>query len=239
MIYFPIPQKLDSLMECATALFPLIGQVADLCSMVRTTPTNSVTIINQATVLQIQVQNWIPQVGLDHDMQGASDSQHVKHIIQTAKAHQYATLLYLHQAVPEIPSLSSTVLAKTTLKCLATVPPPSEAIIIQIYPLLVAGCEAEEEEDRQWVRERWKVMAARMWVGNVDRWWEITQEVWKRRDAAKASRKAELSAHSDQHRLPDIDQTGQIVEEMYPELTVRGRLHWVGVMKDLGLEVSF
>ena len=132
-------------------------------------------------------------------------------------------------------------LAKTILKFLATVPPPSQAIIVQIYPLFVAGCEVEQEEDRQWVRERWAFMAARMWVGNVDRCWEITQEVWSRRNAANACRKAKLGAQSDQYQLLNTQQTenSMEMEKMDPELTIRGKLHWAGVMRDWEWEVSF
>jgi hypothetical protein len=236
----PIPQKLDSLMGCATELFLLIRKVADFCVKVRANSANSPAIIREASILQHKIQSWSPEVGLHSDMQvDPSDSQKIRDAIQTAEAHRYATLLYLHQAAPEVSSLSCEELAKTTLKFLATVPPPSQAIIGQIYPLLVAGCEADEEEDRQWVSERWQFIASRMWVGNVDRCWEITQEVWKRRDAAKAFRKGHLGAQSDQHQLPDTLQTGETIEDMDPELTVRGGLHWAGVMKDWGWEVSF
>jgi hypothetical protein len=241
-VRFPIRQKLDSFMGCATTLFPLIGQVADLCYKVRRTPTNSASIISQATFLQDKIQNWSPGDRSYSDIQDDSNNgQHILHTIQTAKAHRYATLLYLHQAVPEIPSPSSEVLAKTILKFLATVPPPSQAIIVQIYPLFVAGCEVEQEEDRQWVRERWAFMAARMWVGNVDRCWEITQEVWSRRNAANACRKAKLGAQSDQYQLLNTQQTenSMEMEKMDPELTIRGKLHWAGVMRDWEWEVSF
>jgi hypothetical protein len=234
-IYFPIPipQKRDSLMGYATTLFPLIGEVADLCSRVQATPANSASTISQAVVLQNKIQNWTPGVGLFSDIQDDPHNiQQTLHILPTAEAHRYATLLYLHQAVPEIYSLSSKQLAKITLNYLAAVSAHSNAVFVHVYPLLVAGCEADEEEDRQWVRERWQLMAAPMWIGNVDSCWEITQVVWSRRDAANVYKNAKPAAHGDQHRLLDTQDTGKSIEEMDPELTVRGRLHWAGVVKD-------
>jgi len=246
-IYFPlpIPQKLDPLMGCATTLFPLIGRVADLCSRVRATPTNSTAIINEATVLKNKIEDWNLGFNFYWEILNAPcDIYRISYALKTAEAYRYATLLYLHQAVPEIYSLGSKQLAKTILNRLAAVPTHSNTVFVQLYPLLVAGCVVDEIEDRQWVRERWLFMAARMWVGNVDRCWKITQEVWSRRDAAKAHKKAEVAAHSDQHSLPNryiyiyIPQTGQIIEEMDPELTIRGKLHWAGVMRDWGWEMG-
>lgn len=40
-------------------------------------------------------------------------------LYQTAEAYRYATLLYLHQAVPEIPSMYCAQLADKVFKCLA------------------------------------------------------------------------------------------------------------------------
>jgi hypothetical protein len=235
----PIPQKRNPLMG-VTTLFPLIRQVADLCSKVRATPMNSAAIISEATVLQNKLQAWSPTNDIFSDTH--DDPNNIPRIVRaliTADSHRYATLLYLYQAVPELHSPSSKEIAKKILKFLADVPAHLDAFFVQPYPLLVAGCEADDEEDREWVGERWQVIAGRVWVDDVHRCWEITQEVWKRRDAAKACGKAKLAAHGDQHQLPNTQQAGNSMEKMDPELTVRGRLHWAGVVKDWGWEVSF
>jgi len=141
-------------------------------------------------------------------------------------------------------------------------------------------------------------MASRMWIGNIDRCWEVMTEVWSRRDSALKAREAmnqrqrpgmgqamihsesskrkfeEELAYDDMFSFSDMlnstgggpiikksriggamvmgmpmgsvmgRETGKrrsvaepITEEIDPELTVRGRLHWVGVMKDWGWEV--
>ncbi|PBP17080.1 C6 finger domain-containing protein [Diplocarpon rosae] len=181
--------EIDPLMGCASALFPLIGRVANLCRKVRKVKSNSIAIISQAMELKEAIVQWSPPPLLAIERPEDPTSE-IQHALQTAEAYRYATLLHLHQAVPEIPSWTSAQLAKKVLVYLATVPLSSRLVIVQIYPLLAAGCEAYENEDRQWVEERWQSMASRMWIGNIDRCWEVMQEVWARRDAAEAVKNA-------------------------------------------------
>ncbi|TVY24169.1 Beauvericin cluster-specific repressor [Lachnellula hyalina] len=271
--------EIDPLMGCAATLFPLIGRAANLCRKVRKVETNSIQLISQAIELKEAIEQWSPPPGSAFERPEDPTSE-IQHALQTAEAYRYATLLYLHQAVPEIPSFTSAQLAKKVLVYLATVPLSSRLVIVQIYPLLAAGCEAWDSEDRQWVEERWGSMVSRMWIGNIDRCFEVMQEVWSRRDN-DAAEKAEKEnsrrggvrmVHSESSKrkfeeelaLDDMfsfsdmlnaNSTGSsgdrqkrrntlgsigggkkrmepATEEMDPELTVRGRMHWVGVMKD-------
>ena len=91
-------------------------------------------------------------------------------------------LLYLHQALPEIPTESSAEIAKRVLVFLATVPLASRTVIVHIYPLMMAGCEVTSDEDRQWVKDRWSALSQRMRIGPIDKCLEVTREVWRRRD---------------------------------------------------------
>jgi len=267
--------EIDPLMGCASTLFPLIGKVANLCHKVRKAATNSIAIISQAMELKEAIVQWSPPHCATIERPEDPTSE-IQHALQTAEAYRYATLLYLHQAVPEIPSWSAAQLAKKVLVYLATVPLSSRLVIVQIYPLLAAGCEATEKEDRQWVEGRWQAMASRMWIGNIDRCWEVMQEVWSRRDEAQAAKEAAEQAkqrhrimHSEsskrkfeeevsegfsfedmlsgkRQRTSISDQAGGFErpvverkrvhepaeEDMDSELGVRGRLHWVSVMKE-------
>lgn len=277
--------EIDPLMGCAASLFPLIGRVANLCRKVRKVKTNSIAIISQAMELKEAIVQWSPPPVLMIERPEDPTSE-IQHALQTAEAYRFATLLYLHQAVPEIPSWTSAQLAKKVLVYLATVPLSSRLVIVQIYPLLAAGCEAYETEDRQWVEERWASMASRMWIGNIDRCWEVMQEVWSRRDAAEVARNAaekgkmkpgiSMMVHSESSKrkfeeelaMEDMFSFSDMLngtssaskrqrngrslsgtfspnsglerkrvhepvdEEMNFEVTVRGRMHWVGVMKD-------
>lgn len=177
---FESVNEVDPLMGCAGTLFPLIGRVANLVQKVRKTESNSFAIISQAIELKTLVEQWEPPAYFEPPEDPTSE---VQHSFQTAESYRWATLLYLHQAVPEIPSEPAAKLAKKVLVLLATVPISSRATIVQIYPLFAASCEAVEQEARQWVHERWTAMQQRLMIGNIDRCMEVIKEVWDRRDA--------------------------------------------------------
>ncbi|KKZ59915.1 hypothetical protein EMCG_05301 [[Emmonsia] crescens] len=289
--------EVDPLMGCATTLFPLISRVASLVQKVRRSKSNSIPLISQALELKTLIEQWeAPKY-----FQPPEDpTSNVQHSFQTAQAYRWATLLYLHQAVPEIPSESGAELAKRVLVLLATVPPSSRATIVHIYPLFVASCEVKSEEDRNWVKERWAAMQSRLMIGNIDRCLEVVREVWHRRDAFSrqnmsspqasfvqpvdtTKRKSiygvgksravdnddemeddsaifEFSDQGSRSKSAIADQ-GEFknsrsfssprqapvspirrrsfipgLDNVEIENTVRGRLHWVGVMKDWGWE---
>lgn len=289
-VYRPLGlnNEIDPLMGCASTLFPWIGRVANLVRKVRTSTTNSFSVISQAIDLKAALENWEPPLGFEAPEDPSSD---IQHSLQTAESYRWATLLYLHQAVPEIPSQSAAELAKKALVYLATVPLASRTVIVQIYPLLAAGCEATSMDDRTWVENRWAAMIQRMLIGNVDRCREVVKEVWDRRDAdemeklaqrhrrtasklqtgymypgsEKAKRKfrAEEDDHTPWLGLNDDLGTAKrratgdgmnlnedtsnlgflprkksidMLEEIDFEKTVRGRLHWIGVMRDWSWE---
>lgn len=174
--------EVDPLMGCATTLFPLIGRVANLIQRVRKTETNSLNIVSQAMELKEQLQRWqVPNTRLFERPEDPSSE--VQHSCQTADAYRYAMLLYLHQAVPEIPSDPPSTLAKKVLLTLASVPLSSRTTIVQIFPLFAASCEITNADDRNWVMTRWDAMMSRLKIGNVTSGWNVVQEVWSRRDA--------------------------------------------------------
>ena len=279
----PIDARLDPLMGCANTLFPLIGRVANLVRKVCRSQVNSPAIISQANDLKIALEGWDPPAFIERPDDPTTD---VQHTLQTAEAYRWATLLHLHFSVPELPSLSSSELARRVLQYLATVPLASRTVIVQIYPLMVAGCEASAEEDRHWVRDRWTSMNSRMRIGVIEKSATVTEEVWRRKDAYEAAPTSNrrLVATADLHparrrgqplvrtaggslSLGDPGRTGMVfsyVESenegtgsddevkkrardrrngrdpvmgvMDPAYTVRGHLHWVGVMWDWGWE---
>ena len=285
-----IDASLDPLMGFASRLFPIIGRVANLVRRVRRTSCNSPAIISAAVSLKTALEEWIPPP-LSAVEDPEDPSSNVQHNLQTAEAYRWATLLYLHQAVPEIPSLSSTELGKKVLGILATVPLSSRAVIVQIFPLTAGGCEAMDDETRQWVRDRWENMGRRMKIGVIDRCAEVCSEVWRRRDEyevvcqARSARSSTglVNRFSRELTSPDtfcndlfgMDEgldsrafalhaghpegstrrktTNRLTEqarmriahdwtrkqsrdaitgEVDPEYTIRGSLHWLGVMKD-------
>ena len=270
-------------MGCAVTLFPLIGRVANLVRKVCRSTTNSPAVISQANDLKAALEAWDPP---DYIERPEDVYTQVQHTLQTAEAYRLATLLHLHQSVPELPSSSAADLAQNVLQYLATVPPSSRTVIVQIYPLMVAGCEAVTKEDRDWVRERWGAMDKRMRIGVIEKSLAVTEEVWLRRDAyeAQPTSQRKLVATADlQHARnrgrpsvrtssgveeADPGRTGMVfsyveadgdgkaigettgkrhmparpgvggglIGSVDPAYTVRGHLHWVGVMWDWGWE---
>lgn len=230
-----------------------------------------------------QLEEWTPPSHIDSpEDQSTSPMDSIK----TAAAYQYATLLYLHQAFPELPSVSALALAKRALCELAAVEPSSRSSIVHIYPLMAAGCEMVDEEDRAWVVKRWELLSSRMKLGIIDKALTVTKEVWSRRDAYAAKRDVHaITRHDSVHRTESqkrnlyryLDNTdddicwlgsrykrresafgvqspstiSQLFEQerrrsdivprdhgklLDPEFTVRGRLHWLGVMQDWNWE---
>jgi hypothetical protein len=174
--------ELDPLMGYSTTLFPVMRRVADLINTVRrrSIPRNSPAIISKGLELKHIIEAWMPPVDLetvDDPLQDMTDA------IQTAEAYRWSTLCLLYQAVPELPNLTSYgELAQNILIYLATIPANSGTIIVHVFPLMVAGCDVVEEEDREFVRERWSAMSNRMATGMADQCLKITEEVWRRRD---------------------------------------------------------
>ncbi|CAG8027369.1 unnamed protein product [Penicillium nalgiovense] len=180
---------IDPLMGCATTLYPLMSRVANLIQQVRKSSSNTVSVVAQAMELKALVEQWEPPRWFEPPDDPSSE---VQHSIQVAHAYRWATLLYLHQAVPEIPSEPADELAKRVLILLATVPFTSRTTIIQMFPLLAAGSEVDTDDDRKWVLDRWTTIQSRLMLGGVDRCLEVLKEVWERRDTMNANREREM-----------------------------------------------
>ena len=177
----------DPLLGSAVSLFPLVSTAAKLVQKARSMERSSLALVSEAYGLQMKLQQWKPPSPAM--LERLVDQIEVLNTIQTAEALRYAILLYLHQAVPELPSLPAAELARKAVMKLATTPPMSRATNLQIFPLFAAGCEMTSEEDRNWVKTRWEALIKRLRVNNVDRSWDIVQEVWARRDAYEKRKK--------------------------------------------------
>ena len=242
--------EIDPLMGCATTLFPLIDRAMRLIQRVRRTDSNSVAIVSQAIELKALIERWEPPEFFEPPEDPTSE---VQHGIQTAYAYRWATLLYLHQAVPEMPmslEMTETELAKRILILLATVPLRSRTNIIHMFPLLVAGCEVDQEEDREWVMDRWAAVQARLMLGTGDRCLDVVREVWARRDAFEAEKKQQRQARAagstggkdTAAAAAAVMRRGSATASLGNieyEKTVRGRLHWVNVMREWEWEGEF
>ena len=255
--------NIDPLMGCAGSLFPLIGRVADLVRRVRKSQnkTNPPSVVSRAVEIMTAIERWTPSLGLVKSSNPESLTSNTSDIVQTANSHKWATLLLLSQAVPELPiRFSFLEMARKVLVFIATIPLNSRASIFQILPLMIAGCEVTDDEDRDWVREKWESMIGGNSSGIVERCLELTLEVWRRRDRlakrCKACRSSEERLANDTcsilDPLPDSQEScscgrqgqesvqsrqGEVESRTYDTLyTVRSRLHWLSVMEEWGWE---
>ena len=243
---------MDPRMGCAVTLFPLLSKVGSLVQRIRETTKNGLGMISEANDLREQLLEWEPP---DLDMFEPPDdvSSNVRHALQTAEAYRRAILLHLHQAVTVISAETSQEQARAILTSLAATPLSSRTMVVQTFPLLVGSCEVTEIDDREWVAQRWQAMLKRMPLPNVASCWKIVQETWRRRDHWESQRLARtLSPNTpgshlvlqmqkpaprrQQVRLPRRHTDVSLLSGEL-EYTVRGHLHWLGVMSDWNWEV--
>jgi hypothetical protein len=228
--------QIDPWMGYVRGLYPLIGRAADLCDKVRTTSSDSPSIITEAESLEREIEAWSPDTTILLRANGYSmDLGPMNDIIHMAEAYRYATILYLHQIVPEIPGTSIEELSRKVINRLSAMRSDSRITIVQNYPLFLAGCEVRSIEKRKWVKERWTAMMPRMNIKNVNKCLEITQEVWRQRDAYQKMRQQTGIRHG---RQPRLGYLGDADEEIDPDIAVKGRPAWASVMKDLNWAVS-
>ena len=257
-VYGPESQDedLDPLMGCASRLFPLIGDVANLVREIRKLNSSSPRIVSRAADLKAQILKWRPPL---HLRVPEDESIEVSHALNTAEAYRWSAILFLHQAVPMIATEPSPDLAERILYHLVAVPLSSRVIIIQIFPLLVAGCELITDENRLLVKDRWASMTSRMAIGNLDRCSDVVDEVWARRDLmmqlAQDRIKPDMMRDAVADELPfplrrgsTMSSTGSRPSVVRPDqlhrqgsdsdfdieqmMTVKGYGHWLTVMED-------
>lgn len=246
---------IDPLLGCGQSLFCIIGKVAALVSKIRKKKItegwqkrNSLGIITQGSELRQLLLDWKSTINanmMKNEDESGTKTWDLPSCIATAEAYRYATLLFLHQAVPEIPSLSSHELAEKIFLLLASIPKSSNTSVVHIFPLLVASCEAEAGEEREWCKARWKVLADRMWIGNVDRALEVVEEVWKRKDEqAESGKSIDTQSNSLGTHYNPLDGLMSVVNNEYANFTnssessgIESKDHWSNIMKEWGWEV--
>lgn len=240
--------EVDPLLGVGQSLFPIIGQVATLITKIRKQGRqrrNTLSDISRAVDLKRQLESWSPP--LVKNLQTQDPLFDASSAVATAEAYRYAALLYLHQAVPEVPSLSSHSLAENIMMLLASIPQRSRTCVTHIFPLLVASCEATPGDERDWILKKWEMLSDKMWIGNVDRALEVVKEVWKRKE--------QIQKDPAVSRSPSKDSASEGEEEFYkvsrrisecingPEVGniadegIWSWTHWGTVMKDWGWNI--
>lgn len=258
-------EYVDPLLGCSQLLFLIMGKVANLILKIRKlrlSPStrkkhNSLSTITTATQVKQQLIDWKPTITAQMVNSSYSDNEggvgstwDISLCIATAEAYRFASILYLHQAVPEIPSLLSHQLAEKIFILMALIPTTSHLYVVHIFPLLLSSCEAEPGEEREWCEARWLLLSQKMWIGNIDRAYEVVKEVWRRKDEHRRKRNANPDEKfgEEDERLRNISSqisglmavvNSEQNSAQFDDITggIASRLHWSAVMKEWGWEV--
>ncbi|GMM44496.1 hypothetical protein DAPK24_010710 [Pichia kluyveri] len=255
---------IDPLLGVAQTLFPIMGEVATLIAQIRHYKTvNSLSsktqvktplrLISKAVDLKSAIEHWkLPSLSkLKHQNQTEDPSFDLNAAVATAEAYRHSTLLYLHQIVPEIPSPTSHSLAENVMMLLASIPSTSRTVVTHMFPLFVASCEALPGEERDWAKDRWTELIDKMWIGTLERAWEVVKEVWARKDAFHGKNRdvdGNIDTLNQEHhpsndykkvkRRMSIVLNGEDDEILDDESNVFGSwTHWTTVMKEWGWEI--
>ncbi|KAL8673246.1 MAG: hypothetical protein Q9168_002322 [Polycauliona sp. 1 TL-2023] len=207
-------QQIDPLMGCASTLFPLIGRVANLVRRVRKTPQISINNLSQANDLKTAVESWEAPDCFAAPEDQTSD---IQHSLDTAEAYRWATLLYLHQAVPEIPSISSEELARKVI------------VVREVWN------RRDADEDEKNLRSRSNGHSA-----HAPSIRERLPRGFGADEVGFSSDRSSVQGTRMAHDMPPNclrRRSSESIEDLDYEKTVRGRSHWVGVMKDWQWEV--
>lgn len=264
--------KIDPLLGVAQTLFPIMSDVATLIEQVRRIKSKGkknidknmktpLRLISKAVELKNAIERWkIPSlVNVPDSIHTEDPTFDLNAAVATAEAYRYSVLLYLHQAVPEVPSQSSHSLAENVMMLLASVPTSSRTLVTHLFPLFVASCEATPGEEREWARERWNELSQKMWIGTIERAWEVVKEVWARKDALAGKKNSRIFAEKDSNQeIAILQQNEENNEVEYNKVKRRISMvihgndaesatdddnklgswtHWTTVMKEWGWEV--
>ena len=221
--------ELDPLLGCSSTLFPILARVASLLKRIRVYRLRIGMVdaplpeylMKPAINIKANLETWDPG-DVSTYSEPEDDPSSVRYGLATAETYRLVTIMLLYQAVPSLAEggdMITTVnqLAESAMGLLDSTPISSRVVIIQIFPLMLAGCEAKSTGGfREWVRERWKGMKGRMWIGNLECCSSVVEELWKRRDQFETMGMA---------RRRDYE--------------VGGRLHWTTVMREWRWEGEF
>jgi len=120
------------------------------------------------------------------DPLSASERARLHSILHNALAYRHSAFVYLYRTIYAYPRSHDTVQMHTRLAlrhCVSTVAyeGPMGALL---WPLFAAACEAMSSEDRELAARAFTAITKRQGMMNIERAWEIVQEVWRRADWA-------------------------------------------------------
>lgn len=172
----------------ATSLWPTIQELSNLSGL--KTELQSATAEGETTreealrseldrsaaTVEEALMAWQPE-----KMNLSANYEGIRH---SAMAYQHSGLVYLYRSVRGVSTSHEAVQLHTHVAlchCVGTVKSkgPMGALL---WPLFVAACEARAVSDRALAQEAFESLDRRQRMTNIERAWDIVQEVWRRAD---------------------------------------------------------
>ncbi|KAK3315393.1 fungal-specific transcription factor domain-containing protein [Apodospora peruviana] len=174
-------------------------------------------------------------------------------ILHNALAYRHSAFVYLYRTIYAHRRSHHAVQTHAHLSlmhCVATVchAGPMGALL---WPLFVAACEAVDAKDRELAGRAFAAIKKRQGMMNIERAWEIVQEVWRRADLAE-QRETEEDRNEDEVMMLSPD------DDAVEAATTTGKTHrkdhldsdavapaaapadlWRQVSKDMGVNIVF
>jgi hypothetical protein len=149
-------------------------------------------------------------------------------ILHNALAYRHSAFVYLYRTIYSYPRSHPAVQTNAHMAlehCVATVAyaGPMGALL---WPLFAAACEAVSTEDRSLAERAFSAIRKRQGMMNIERSWEIVQEVWRRADWAevvaglpdegrrRGSMQSMHNGNGDQQEDGEIDLWRQVSKDM-------------------------
>jgi hypothetical protein len=236
--------NVDTLLGMATSLWPILHRLSNLLSLKQELETavsngqhSKVVVLRTefettSGAIENALNQWKPHLPtesrivedeeMDTDENAPNDRGRFQSILNNALAYKHSAFVYLYRTIYCYPQRHHLVQRHTHLSlthCVATVANagPMGALL---WPLFVAACEALTPADRDLARVAFVAVDKRQGMKNIDRAWQIVQEVWRR-----------------------ADQMGATPEPMSPggpaAKTRRGVDLWRRVSQDMGVTIIF
>ncbi|KAG5974643.1 hypothetical protein E4U55_008131 [Claviceps digitariae] len=200
----------NALLGLATSLWPVIHRLSGLLPLkneLEDLVARSDVDLSKITAMQAEfdlecaivetsLNKWQPLMPTECDLYGDTKTmsssangkmKELQSIFHNALAYRHSALVYLYRTIYNSPRRNPIVqhhASVSLVHCKATVlhEGPMGALL---WPLFVASCEAVDTIDRHSARDTFQGITRRQGMANIDRAWEVVQEVWKRADKAE------------------------------------------------------
>ncbi|KAG5932663.1 hypothetical protein E4U60_005088 [Claviceps pazoutovae] len=191
----------NALLGLATSLWPVIHRLSGLLSLKNkvqdalyrgdsdmfSIAATQGLFDTECASIETCLHEWQPVLPTPEDATTtAGTMKELQSIFNNALAYRHSALVYLYRTIYNFSRTHPAVqhhASVSLVHCRATVlhEGPMGALL---WPLFVASCEAVDPVDRHSARETFQGIAHRQGMANIERAWEVVQEVWRRADKA-------------------------------------------------------